>query len=125
MLPCTVEWRPCSELDDATRRAHFHDAARLAAQSQFPWLGLGRSALSRGDRATARANFEEAAARAPRDRTARSELARICFLMGDLEAAAREQEQIAKLPQLAPEMPDPILQSIDQLKRRSQTCRPG
>jgi tetratricopeptide (TPR) repeat protein len=100
--------------DDAER--HFSEAARLAEKSPFPWLGLGRAALSRGDRAAARAHFEEALARAPHDRTARSELARICFLMGDLEEAARQHEEIAKLPPPVPEMPDDVLQSIDQLK---------
>ena len=95
---------------------HFREAARLADKSPFPWLGLGRVALSRGDRGAARAHFEEAATRAPRDQAAQIELARICFLVGDIEAASAHRENIARLPPSVPEMPDPVLQSIDQLK---------
>ncbi len=115
-----VRWRAAIILMKLGRTAEaekrFQEAARLAPKSQYPWLGLARLALSRGDREMARAHFQEAADLAPWDRTSHAELARVCFLMGDLDAAAGHHEQAAQLPEASPEMPDPVLQGIDELK---------
>jgi superkiller protein 3 len=88
-------------------------AARLDPESPFPKIGLGRLEMARGNPEAARSHFAEAVSAAAWSRDAHFELAQALHRLGEVSRAFREQQEAARLPAVAEEMPDPILQEVE------------
>ncbi|MGC1274962.1 MAG: tetratricopeptide repeat protein [Planctomycetaceae bacterium] len=104
---------PLGRVEEA--ETQFRQAAKEQPESPFPQMGLARAALARQDLFAARRHFEAAAA-APgwSPRSAFAELIRINQRLGDAEAAARAERQVARLPETASvAMPDSLLEKIE------------
>ena len=102
-------------LDEAEQE--FQRAVELGPEMSLPRMGLGWVAIARGQWANARDYFVTAASlpNAPQ-RKVHVELARIDLKLGDLDAAYREHQQVARLPEVAlPKVPDPLLQDVTKL----------
>jgi tetratricopeptide (TPR) repeat protein len=91
-------------------------AARLDPESPFPKIGLGRLEMARGNPEAARSHFAEAVAVAVWSRDAHLELAQALQRVGEVSHAFREQQEAARLPAVSGEMPDPILQEVEDLE---------
>lgn len=101
-----------NRLEDADRE--LRQAAELAPESPFPMTARGRLALAQGDLAAARDHFAAAVKIASWSREARLGLAQSLHRLGQVTQAYREQQTAQRLPAMAAEPPDPVLQEIEE-----------
>jgi tetratricopeptide (TPR) repeat protein len=103
-----------NRLDDAERE--FRVAAEEEADSPYPRIGLGRLELVRGNLDEAREHFESAVKLGPWSRDSHLELAQVLNRQGNASEAYREQQIASRLPAVAEDLPDPVLQDIEEME---------
>jgi tetratricopeptide (TPR) repeat protein len=103
-----------NRLADAERE--FQVAAEEEAESPYPQIGLGRLELARGNLDAARGHFETAVRLGAWSRDARLELAKVLNRQGNASDAYAQQQEASRLPAVAEDLPDPVLQDIEDLE---------
>ncbi|MBS0264059.1 MAG: tetratricopeptide repeat protein [Planctomycetes bacterium] len=103
-----------NRLDDAEQDLRV--AAHEESDSPYPYIALGRLELARGNLGAAREHCEIAVRNGSWSRDAHLELARIWNRLGHASDAYREQQEAARLPAVAEDLPDPVLQDVEDLE---------
>jgi tetratricopeptide (TPR) repeat protein len=98
----------------------YREAARLAPDSPYPHVALGRLAVSRQDLPEAARHLAAAVEVAPWSRDAHFEYGHVFRRLRDVAGSDREFERGGKLPEIRTEMSDPLRDEVIELDRTSR-----